>query len=108
MESLSKILSELYPHNKVISEPLHLNDGSLFIVVNAINSNDERISGQLFQVFEYVFGNHYQEISFKHKFVSIQIQTLDNSLLIGILDTGQKVEISYNNCAKHFEINLHE
>lgn len=108
MESLSKILCELYPHHKVISEPLHLNDGSLFIVVNAINRNNERVSGRLFQVFEYAIGNHYQEISFKHKFVSMQIQTPDNSLLVGILDTGQKVEISYNTCAKHFEINRYE
>lgn len=102
MESLSKILCELYPHYKVVSEPLHLGDGSLFIVINAVNHDGEKIAGRLFKIVKYEVGNHYQEIAFRQEFVCLQIRTKDE--LIGILDNQQRVAITYDTRVKLFKI----
>lgn len=107
METLSEILNLLYPQYRVVSEPLHL-DSNTFIMVNSSNCNENNcpVSGRLFQCFGDKHTPAYKEIELKNKYVSIQISDSKDCSLIGKLESGQTVDITYNKETKLFEEKL--
>ncbi|MBR3609547.1 MAG: hypothetical protein IKL50_06660 [Bacteroidales bacterium] len=97
MESLLEILRKEYPQQRIESQYLQL-ESHIFIIINVSsrNGNNTPISGKVFQCFGDKYTPIYNEIVLNHKYISIQVSDIRDCSLIGRLENGQLVKLSYN------------